>query len=70
MRQYAGTGLDDTACIPMIFGIYGEFIILKLNWVILLEMGPDSACNERVYDCWDILGFFGSRFRGPIRVVL
>ena len=31
VRQYAGSGLGDSACIPMTFGSYREIIILKLN---------------------------------------
>ena len=52
----------------MLFGSDGEIIILKLNRVILLAMGPDSACNERVYDCWDFFGFLAEGFEGEFAI--
>ena len=69
MRQYAGPGLDNIAWIPMTFGSYGEIIILKLNQVFVLPMGPDSACNERIYDCWDFCDFWAEGFEGEFAIV-
>ena len=51
VRQYAGLGLGATAWIPTILGSYYKTIILRINRAFVLPMGPDSACNERVYDC-------------------
>ena len=53
----------------MIFGSYGEIIILKLNRVNLPAMGPYSAGNERVYDCWDFFGFLAEGFEGEFAMV-